>query len=103
MRLTSSNGNGLRRAPTPGRDLSTGELADELGLSRNHAGEIMLRLGLVDCSAASGDSCSIERRYRLEVGPNSADSAFLANLDRSKLIDIALAPVETVWAMRETP
>ena len=46
---------------------------------------------LVECFAADGGACSIEERCRLKVRLRSAEQAFLADLDRSTLADIALA------------
>ena len=48
---------------------------------------------LVDCFAPEGSTCSIDVRCRLKSRLRSAETAFLADLNRSTLADIALAPV----------
>lgn len=48
---------------------------------------------LVECLAADGGGCAIDGRCRLKARLRSAESAFLADLDRSTLADIALSPV----------
>ena len=132
MRLTSFTDYGMRMlmrmAGDPSRAFSTAELADELGLSRNHLAKIMqhlaragligtrrgggggaalarpaaeIRLGqvvrlledgqpLVECFAPGNGICSIDARCRLKVRLRSAEAAFLADLDRSTLADVAL-------------
>lgn len=134
MRLTSFTDFGLRMlmrmAGDPGRGFSTSELAEELGLSRNHLAKIMqhlsragfidtrrgggggavlarpaaeIRLGdivrrleegqpLVECFGTDAGMCSIEGRCRLRARLRSAETAFLDDLNRSSLADIALAP-----------
>ncbi|MBA3911933.1 MAG: Rrf2 family transcriptional regulator [Rhodobacter sp.] len=47
---------------------------------------------LVECFAASGGDCTIDGRCRLKARLRSAEAAFLADLDRSTLADIALRP-----------
>ena len=47
---------------------------------------------LVECFAF-GSGCSIGRCCRLKARLRSAEAAFLADLDRATLADIALAPV----------
>lgn len=47
---------------------------------------------LVECFAASGGACSIEGQCRLKARLRSAEAAFIADLDRSTLADIALKP-----------
>lgn len=47
---------------------------------------------LVDCFAADGSGCTLDGHCRLKSRLRSAESAFLADLDRSTLADIALAP-----------
>ncbi|WP_112311379.1 RrF2 family transcriptional regulator [Pseudogemmobacter bohemicus] len=49
---------------------------------------------LVECFGTEGGTCSIEARCRLKTRLRSAEAAFLADLDRSTLADIALAPQE---------
>ena len=48
---------------------------------------------LVDCFAAGGGDCTINGRCRLKVRLRSAEAAFLADLDRSSLADVALPAV----------
>ncbi len=135
MRLTSFTDYGLRMlmrmAGAPGRAFSTAELAEELGLSRNHLAKIMQRLAqaglvetrrgggggamlarpaetirlgsvirlleegqpLVDCFALRGAQCSLDGRCRLKARLRAAESAFLDDLDRSSLAEVALPPV----------
>lgn len=45
---------------------------------------------LVECFAADGGDCSINGRCGLKARLRSAEAAFLADLDRSTLADIAL-------------
>jgi Rrf2 family nitric oxide-sensitive transcriptional repressor len=47
---------------------------------------------LVECFAARGGDCTIDGRCRLKARLRSAEAAFLADLDRSTLADIALRP-----------
>ncbi|MFZ1467594.1 MAG: Rrf2 family transcriptional regulator [Paracoccaceae bacterium] len=49
---------------------------------------------LVDCFQASGGDCSITGCCRLKARLRSAEAAFLADLDRSTLADIALSVPE---------
>lgn len=64
--------------------------ADQIGL-----GEVVRVLeagqALVDCFAADGGSCSITGPCRLKARLRRAEAAFLSDLDRSSLADIALA------------
>lgn len=48
--------------------------------------------GLVECFGPGGSTCTIEGCCRLKARLRSAERAFLADLDRSTLADIALAP-----------
>ncbi|WP_226584165.1 RrF2 family transcriptional regulator [Acuticoccus sediminis] len=51
---------------------------------------------LVECFATDGGDCTIEGSCRLKVRLRRAQAAFLADLDRSTLADIALpCPVST--------
>ncbi|MGM0583647.1 MAG: Rrf2 family transcriptional regulator [Pseudomonadota bacterium] len=50
---------------------------------------------LVECFAPDGGNCSIDGRCRLKSRLRSAEAAFLAELDRSTLADIAL-PAEAL-------
>lgn len=47
---------------------------------------------LVECFAPDGGDCSIDGRCRLKARLRAAETAFLAELDRSTLADIALRP-----------
>lgn len=47
---------------------------------------------LVECLRADGGGCSINGRCRLKARLRSAETAFLSDLDRSSLADIALMP-----------
>jgi Rrf2 family nitric oxide-sensitive transcriptional repressor len=47
---------------------------------------------LVECFASSGGDCTIDGRCRLKARLRAAEAAFLADLDRSTLADIALRP-----------
>tara|TARA_R110002094_G_scaffold163727_7_gene148133 strand:- start:451 stop:861 length:411 start_codon:yes stop_codon:yes gene_type:complete len=132
MRLTSFTDFGLRMlmrmADTPERGFSTAELADDLGLSRNHLSKIMQKLSragvvktrrggrggatlsmapsdiglgdvirlleedqpLVACFGPGHEACSLDGRCRLKARLRSAEAAFLADLDKATLADIAL-------------
>jgi Rrf2 family nitric oxide-sensitive transcriptional repressor len=48
---------------------------------------------LVECFGADGGCCSLNGQCRLKARLRSAEAAFLADLDRSTLADIALAPL----------
>ncbi len=47
---------------------------------------------LVECLGPGGGDCSLDGRCRLKAKLRSAEAAFLAELDRTTLADIALAP-----------
>jgi Rrf2 family nitric oxide-sensitive transcriptional repressor len=47
---------------------------------------------LVECFAVGGSDCTINGHCRLKSRLRSAEAAFLADLDRSTLADIALQP-----------
>jgi len=47
---------------------------------------------LVECLARDGGACTIDGRCRLKGRLRAAEAAFLADLDRSTLADIALDP-----------
>ncbi len=55
----------------------------------------LLEMGqhLVECFAASGGACTLTSCCRLKARMRSAEAAFLADLDRSTLADIALSPL----------
>lgn len=46
---------------------------------------------LVDCLAPDGGRCTLDGRCRLKARLHHAEAAFLADLDRSTLADVALA------------
>jgi Rrf2 family nitric oxide-sensitive transcriptional repressor len=48
---------------------------------------------LVECLAMDGGNCTINGRCRLKARLRSAEAAFLADLDRTTLAEIALAPL----------
>lgn len=79
----------MRLASAPAGILSSAELARELGLG------YLVRLleadqALVACLAAGDAACCISDRCRLQGRLRAAERAFLADLDRSSLADIAL-------------
>lgn len=118
----------MRLASSPENKVSTAELADELGLSRNHLAKILqklasagivktqrgggggaclarppdlIRIGevvrlledghaLVECLGADRGACSLDGRCGLKARLQSAEAAFLKELDRHTLADIAL-------------
>ncbi len=47
---------------------------------------------LVECLSVDGSACTIDGQCRLKARLRAAEAAFLADLDRSTLADIALAP-----------
>lgn len=49
---------------------------------------------LVECLGVDGGACAIDGRCQLKSRLRSAEAAFLADLDRSTLADIALAPMQ---------
>lgn len=49
---------------------------------------------LVECFAADGGACTLDGRCGLKTRLRSAEAAFLADLDRSTLADIALPPLK---------
>jgi Rrf2 family nitric oxide-sensitive transcriptional repressor len=50
---------------------------------------------LVECLGADGGDCTLDGRCRLKARLRSAEAAFMADMDRSSLADIALLPVQT--------
>ncbi|MDF1718794.1 MAG: Rrf2 family transcriptional regulator [Antarcticimicrobium sp.] len=50
---------------------------------------------LVECLGTDGGNCVIDAQCRLKIRFRSAEAAFLADLDRSTLADVALAPAPT--------
>ncbi|SEL04418.1 transcriptional regulator, BadM/Rrf2 family [Roseovarius nanhaiticus] len=51
---------------------------------------------LVECFAPGGGECVIDGRCKLKARLRSAEAAFLKDLDRASLADIALAPPATL-------
>jgi len=47
---------------------------------------------LVECLSADGGACTLDGRCRLKSRLRAAETAFLADLDRATLADIALEP-----------
>lgn len=54
---------------------------------------------LVDCFSAQGGTCPIRDCCRLKSRLRGAEAAFLADLDRSTLADVALPPVAPIPAL----
>ena len=52
--------------------------------------------GLVDCLTEGGPVCTVDGRCGLKSRLRRAETAFLAELDRSTLAEIALRPMEEV-------
>lgn len=50
---------------------------------------------LVECLSVDGGACTLDGRCRLKARLRSAESVFLADLDRTTLADIALDPLPT--------
>jgi Rrf2 family nitric oxide-sensitive transcriptional repressor len=48
---------------------------------------------LVECLSAEGGACTLDGRCRLKSRLRAAEAAFLADLDRATLADIALDPI----------
>lgn len=48
---------------------------------------------LVECLSADGGACTLDGCCRLKIRLRSAEEAFLADLDRATLADIALDPI----------
>lgn len=48
---------------------------------------------LVECLSEGGGVCTLDGRCRLKARMRSAEMAFLADLDRATLADIALEPM----------
>ena len=48
---------------------------------------------LVECLSEHGGACTIDGRCRLKARMRSAEAAFIADLDRATLADIALEPI----------
>jgi len=58
---------------------------------------------LVECLAADGGACTIDGRCRLKGRLRAAEAAFLADLDRATLADIALDPAPAHATLRPDP
>ena len=48
---------------------------------------------LVECFTPEGGTCTLNGRCRLKARLRSAEAAFLADLDKATLADVALAPL----------
>lgn len=79
---TRRGGGGGAMLARPAREVRLGALVGMLEEGQS----------LVECFATGGD-CSIDGRCRLKARLRAAEAAFLADLDRSTLADIALQPV----------
>lgn len=73
-------GGGARLAHAP-ENIRLGDVARVLGEGR----------ALVDCLSNAGSDCTLVGQCRLQSRLRAAEEAFLADLDRSTLADIALA------------
>ena len=78
--VTQRGGGGGAMLARPADHIRLGDVVRVL-----EAGQI-----LVDCFVGSGGGCSITATCRLKARMQSAERAFLADLDRSTLADIAL-------------
>ena len=78
--VTQRGGGGGAMLARPADQIRLGDVVRVL-----EAGQI-----LVDCFVGSGGGCSITAICRLKARMQSAERAFLADLDRSTLADIAL-------------
>lgn len=134
MRLTSFTDYGLRvlmrMAGAPERPFTTGELAEEFRVSRNHLAKVIsalasagwietrrgsgggaflarapetIRIGdvvarleadqaIVECFAPGGTACTLTPRCRLKSRLAEANTAFIADLNRSTLADCVYHP-----------
>jgi Rrf2 family transcriptional regulator, nitric oxide-sensitive transcriptional repressor len=82
---------GIGGGATMARDPGAVRVGDVVGLLEE--GQAM-----VQCFAAGGADCSIESCCRLKVRLRAAEAAFLNELNRSTLADIALAPTDRTAA-----
>ncbi|WP_417496713.1 Rrf2 family transcriptional regulator [Maricaulis sp.] len=77
---TRRGGGGGARLGRPAREISLGDIIRVLENDQ----------ALVNCFAADGGNCSITPHCRLKSRLREAETAFLAQLDRSTLADVAL-------------
>ncbi|PVA06044.1 RrF2 family transcriptional regulator [Thalassorhabdomicrobium marinisediminis] len=54
------------------------------------------RQALVECFAPGGGGCTLDGRCKLKSRLRAAEAAFLAELDRTTLADIALSPLTDI-------
>lgn len=80
--VTRRGGGGGAMLARPARDIRLGDVIRVLEEDQS----------LVECLATDGGGCTIDGHCRLKGRLRSAEAAFLAELDRSTLADIALHP-----------
>ncbi|WP_417470199.1 Rrf2 family transcriptional regulator [Maricaulis sp.] len=80
---TRRGGGGGARLARPASEISLGDIIRVLENDQ----------ALVNCFATDGGDCSITPHCRLKSRLREAETAFLAELDRSALTDIALPPL----------
>lgn len=80
---TRRGGGGGAMLARPAKDIRLGDVVRVL-----EAGQ-----PLVDCFGPTGGTCTITNRCGLKARLRSAEAAFLADLDRSTLADVALPPL----------
>ncbi|WP_417489615.1 Rrf2 family transcriptional regulator [Maricaulis sp.] len=78
--ITRRGGGGGARLGRPADQISLGDIVRVLESDQ----------ALVNCFAADGGSCTISSHCRLRTRLGSAEAAFLAELDRSMLAEVAL-------------
>tara|TARA_R110000868_G_scaffold43136_8_gene145606 strand:- start:1718 stop:2149 length:432 start_codon:yes stop_codon:yes gene_type:complete len=78
--ITRRGGGGGARLGRPAEQISLGDIVRVLESDQ----------ALVNCFAADGGSCTISPHCRLRTRLGSAEAAFLAELDRSMLAEVAL-------------
>ena len=78
--VTRRGGGGGAVLAKPARSIRLGDVVRQLEEGQ----------ALVECFAREGSACSILGRCRLKLRLRAAEAAFLAELDRSTLADIAL-------------
>lgn len=88
--ITRRGGGGGARLGRPSDQITLGDVVRVL-----ESGQ-----ALVDCFAVDGRTCSISGCCRLKARLASAETAFLTDLDRSTLADVALPPIEAMPTLR---
>ena len=86
---TQRGGNGGVTLARPPRQIGLGEVVRLLEAER----------AMVECLRPGGGGCGLDGRCRLKMRHVAAEAAFLAELDRSTLDDIALSPGTPVTAL----